>query len=466
MLASLPRVPSWWRRLKKQWLRCRNRATQTSIGSVLKTTTESRIAFTHCRERFLLFGLESRPVLDPHFPTAKYLDLTRWLESANGGGFEWGTGTEENVRQKQKTSAPSRDGTAHPLVFDPTNINICLFQQFSLFEEWWCQVESLHKCGFSARVLMSAADRAIIDRTVGLQDPAPVALLMEKIWSYVAMNHGPQSVLSLPQLRPSLQAPNAVRSFYYDLAEEDRKGGWASAMKSALGKMDYHIPTAACLASLASWAFVPPECLTVLDDDAVKCAAYQYAHRVCLSCAVVDSTVCRFRAKQGPKKLPCPCFWTYSPNGCSSFGGMREEPHLGVTLKRSLLSVQGRRQIAASTRAHARAAAPGAWRSCVENQGVRTALWSFIAFPCSLQYLQLFASSMFQNAYGLWPSLPPMHGAGQIRACPRPKHPKEIPASAVELLQASRSGVSDLKPHINAKFENTSPGTVCLCYRN
>ena len=28
----------------------------------------------------------------------KYLDFTRWLEAANGGKFEWGTGAEEKSR--------------------------------------------------------------------------------------------------------------------------------------------------------------------------------------------------------------------------------------------------------------------------------------------------------------------------------------------------------------------------------
>eukprot|EP00435_Cladocopium_sp_Y103_P054219 s46_g17.t1 len=149
----------------------------------------------------LLYGPESKPILDPHFPvqkkvdTGKYLDLTRWLESANGGSFEWGTGAEELERQKRKPASKQAavETTSAPLVFDPTNINICLFQQFSLFEDWWCQVEALHKCGFSARILMSPTGRAIVEKAVGLQDPEPIAELMQKVWRYVATVHGPQS---------------------------------------------------------------------------------------------------------------------------------------------------------------------------------------------------------------------------------------------------------------------------------
>ena len=46
----------------------------------------------------LLIGPETKPVLDPDFPArgktdhGKYMDWTRWLECANGGAFEWGTG--------------------------------------------------------------------------------------------------------------------------------------------------------------------------------------------------------------------------------------------------------------------------------------------------------------------------------------------------------------------------------------
>ena len=238
----------------------------------------------------LLQGPESKPILDPHFPskktvdTGKYLDLTRWLESANGGRFEWGTGAEENERQKRKnaTAATCSDQGAAgtPLVFDPTNINMCLFQQYSLFEEWWCQVEALHKCGFSARVLMTPTERAIVDRTLGLQDPAPISEFMQKIWAYVAKTHGPQCGTPLQQLRPSVLAQNAVRSMYYDLDEEDRKGGWGSAMKSALGKMEYHVPTAACLASLASCALEPASFSPVMDDNVMKCSVRHFVLRV------------------------------------------------------------------------------------------------------------------------------------------------------------------------------------------
>ena len=64
----------------------------------------------------LLFGPETKPVLDPDFPhrgktdVGKFIDWTRWLECANGGAFEWGTGAEEKARGKAKPTNNSRPG--------------------------------------------------------------------------------------------------------------------------------------------------------------------------------------------------------------------------------------------------------------------------------------------------------------------------------------------------------------------
>ena len=258
----------------------------------------------------LLYGPESKPMLDPNFPTrksvdtGKFLDLSRWLESANGGRFEWGTGLEESERQnKRRKGNHATDPISEPLVFDPTNINLCLFQQFSLFEDWWCQVETVHKCGFSARVLMSPTGRAIVDRQIGLQDPSCVSDLMIKLWTDTATHHGPDTQPAEP-LRPSSLAQEMVRSFYYDLHEEEQKGGWGSAMKAALGKMEYHVPTAACLTCLASWGLDPSLRTLVLSDNSIKCAMQHFALRLCQSCAIVDSTI--QRVKQKGCNLPAP----------------------------------------------------------------------------------------------------------------------------------------------------------------
>ena len=178
-------------------------------------------------------------------------------------------------------------------VFIPTNINLCLYQQFSLFERWWCPVEATHKCGFSARILMSPTCRAIIHRDTGLQDPGPVQALFQTVWAYTADSYGPQSAAMLPLMRISTAAQRATRAFYYDLHEEEEKAGWGSACKAALGKMEYHIPSAALLAALAASALGEDVQSSCVSDEAVKCAARHYDLRVFQSCAVVDCTVSR-----------------------------------------------------------------------------------------------------------------------------------------------------------------------------
>ena len=125
-----------------------------------ETMARSRKDFVLWKAFFvlLLWGPEAKPILDPAFPVkesvdvGKYLDFTRWLECANGGKFEWGTGSEEKQSKSSKQHPPL-------LEFNPTNVNLCLFQQFTLFRRWWVKVERNHQCGFSARILMTATDR-------------------------------------------------------------------------------------------------------------------------------------------------------------------------------------------------------------------------------------------------------------------------------------------------------------------
>ena len=243
----------------------------------------------------LLYGPESKPILDPHFPTkktvdtGKFLDLTRWLECANGGRFEWGTGQDEKDRASRKSR---QEGTeCLPTTFEPTNINMCLFQQCALFEEWWCQVEASHKCGFSARILMSPTARAIVDGDTGLQDPEPVCKLMQKIWRHVLSVYGPQSALKTRQMTTTLEAQEIVRALYYDLAEEEDQGGWGSAAKSSLGKMEYRVPSAACLTFLATSALQAHPTDGVLDDNAMKCALRHFDLRVVHTCSIIDACI-------------------------------------------------------------------------------------------------------------------------------------------------------------------------------
>lgn len=144
---------------------------------------------------------------------SKYLDLTRWLECANGGKFEWGTGTENKTRQQEKKVLPRAEASdcqaqpavgvigesgvgaaaQHrfvPLEFNPTNVNMCLFRQFKLFRKWRVTGEQRHECGFAARILMSPCARAIVDKATGLLDSSPAEEVLRALCGFALSSAG------------------------------------------------------------------------------------------------------------------------------------------------------------------------------------------------------------------------------------------------------------------------------------
>lgn len=65
----------------------------------------------------LLYGLESKPMFDPNFPkktvdTGRFLDLIPYLECANGGKFEWGTGQDHHPSKPPATATKSKRNNA------------------------------------------------------------------------------------------------------------------------------------------------------------------------------------------------------------------------------------------------------------------------------------------------------------------------------------------------------------------
>lgn len=107
-----------------------------------------------------------------------------------------GTGLEEKARFAKARGAD-------------TNVNICLFQQFSVFKKWWAKVEHHQQCGFAARILMFSTSRAIIDKDIGLQDSCIVDALFTRIWQETVASKGPSK---LPErvLAPSMAAQKAT----------------------------------------------------------------------------------------------------------------------------------------------------------------------------------------------------------------------------------------------------------------
>ena len=257
----------------------------------------------------LLWGAEAKPMLDPSFPTkesvdvGKYLDFTRWLEAANGGKFEWGTGTEEKAFLNTSRQTPAMP----PLTFPTTNINLCLFQQFALFRSWWVKAEQKQQCGFTARVLLSPTGRAIIDRDMGLQDATVVEPLFRHLWAKTVTAWGP-TIHPHEQLTTSTVAQHATRQYYYSIHELEEEGGWGSAGRAALGKMEYHVPSSACLTALQHFALCSEAAGYEIPDNALKCAIRHFDLRVVCSNNMVDSEIARqaTRSASGTRRALSP----------------------------------------------------------------------------------------------------------------------------------------------------------------
>ena len=121
-------------------------------------------------------------------------------------------------------------------------------------------------------------------------------------WLHVASHWGPTKAPAA-HFAPSTAAQIAFRKFYHELHELEESGGWGSAGRAALGKMEYHVPSAALLASLQD--FAASQCSAFeLPDHALKCAIRHFDLRVVHDCNVLDSEVAARSAARGTQWLP------------------------------------------------------------------------------------------------------------------------------------------------------------------
>ena len=252
----------------------------------------------------LLWGPESKPVLDPNFPfkgttdTGKFIDFSRFLECANGGAFEWGTGSEEKARRQARERPDHNELTLPELRFDETNINICLFQQFSVFRSWWARVEHTQACGFTARLVTGFTGRAVVDRQLGRQPQASVSAVLRKIWTDTATTWGHISSPASNTFRPSPAAQDAICDLYYNIHDLENTQSWRSAIKAAFGKMEYLVPSAALLTHLSATSWTGEHNLEV-SNEAMKCGILHYSTRLFLGCAVTDTEAAEFATRSG-----------------------------------------------------------------------------------------------------------------------------------------------------------------------
>ena len=85
------------------------------------------------------------------------INLIKCLESANGGSYHWDV--QENVKNRKKKQADEDKTSNDGVHFERTNINLLIFQQKSILQNWWAQTEARWKQGLANRFLFSSGRR-------------------------------------------------------------------------------------------------------------------------------------------------------------------------------------------------------------------------------------------------------------------------------------------------------------------
>ena len=180
-----------------------------------------------------------------------------------------------------------------PLVFNQTNVNLCMFQQVSVFRKWWVQAERLQELGFSARVCASFSRRAVVTREHGRRTESPVVAIAKQLWQHLAQSYGHHCETVPGPFQLSYRGEQSFQQCYHDIADLEEQGGFGSAMESLLGKFEYWAPSVACLTELQSrsWPQHRSAATSQIDDRALKCALRFFDLRMGRGCTVVDTEV-------------------------------------------------------------------------------------------------------------------------------------------------------------------------------
>lgn len=88
-----------------------------------------------------------------------HINLLKMLETASGGEYHWDCQMDVmSRRKKQKDEQPEGDDE-EKCHFGRTNVNFLIFQQKSVFQNWWAQSEARFKRGLANRFLFSSGRR-------------------------------------------------------------------------------------------------------------------------------------------------------------------------------------------------------------------------------------------------------------------------------------------------------------------
>ena len=103
---------------------------------------------------------EAGPLLCPSWATtlrwepSAYINLSKFLDAAGGGAFQWETKNDRGIKRKGATPDEDERGAND---IPRTNVVFALFQQVSIFTDWWAKAESSHPIGLAPRFLFSFA---------------------------------------------------------------------------------------------------------------------------------------------------------------------------------------------------------------------------------------------------------------------------------------------------------------------
>ena len=81
--------------------------------------------------------------------------LSKYLDAAGGGAFQWETKDDRGIKRKGAT--PDEDERS-AIDIPSTNVVFALFQQVSIFPDWWAEAESCQPIGLAPRFLFSFAN--------------------------------------------------------------------------------------------------------------------------------------------------------------------------------------------------------------------------------------------------------------------------------------------------------------------
>ncbi|CAE7609269.1 unnamed protein product, partial [Symbiodinium sp. CCMP2592] len=126
----------------------------------------------------LLVGPERSAFLCPEYAKSgkftkdSHIVLTRLLEAAHGGRYDWDTQADVLARPgKARKTAGHEERVDCGVHFETTNIGMVLLQQPSVLSTWWAPSEARHKIGLANRCVFSAGRRGSqLSYPAGLRD--------------------------------------------------------------------------------------------------------------------------------------------------------------------------------------------------------------------------------------------------------------------------------------------------------